>query len=308
MTVSFVSVNRHSFNFGKYWQAMNRLVRRLSVAFKKFETTEFQTLPMAESVVPGHSAIATTRARYRTNHCVKNGKWQKEEDELLMQIMSSPDRPNYARLAETFPGKTGQQVAERWDKVLNPALQKGSWTRAEDEIIISYVEKNGTKKWQKLCALLPGRIGKQCRERWRNHLDPSLNHAQWTDAEDDKLIDLHRQYGNAWVTIALVMQNRSDNDVKNRWNATLRKQEAVLESRRPIAAAPGEAPGGTSRRGKMEAPELEDGRAGPQSSPLMRIPPLLRVYSPIVQLSGPEIETCSLADNRVALKRLLLAV
>jgi hypothetical protein len=281
------------------------LPSRLSLLFKKFSF--IQTLPMGDAHVPETSAIAPTRVRYRTNQCVKNVKWQKEEDELLMQIMSSSARPNYARLAETFPGKTGQQVAERWDKVLNPMLQKGSWTRAEDEIIISYVEKNGTKKWQKLCTQLPGRIGKQCRERWRNHLDPSLNHSQWTEAEDERLIELHRQHGNAWVKIAMLMQNRSDNDVKNRWNATLRKQEGVLDIPRQIAVPPAELGGWTPDPGKTETPELEVGRPGPHSSPLIRIQAPLRFYSPILSARLSETGNSSLAENRVALQRLLLA-
>jgi hypothetical protein len=272
---------------------------------------------MEESPVPDSAAIAPTRIRYRTNQCVKNVKWQKEEDELLMQIMANPDRPNYARLAQSFPGKTGQQVAERWDKVLNPALQKGSWTRQEDEIIMSYVQKNGTKKWQKLCALLPGRIGKQCRERWRNHLDPSLNHSQWTEAEDERLIDLHRTYGNSWVKIALLMQNRSDNDVKNRWNSTLRRLDTGLEAPRPVSLPSVDLTGlirdrantGDRAGDDTEAAELEIGRVGPQSSPIIRIHAPLRFYSPVLSAHLPDGESGSgsLAENRVALERLLLA-
>jgi hypothetical protein len=49
--------------------------------------------------------------------------------------------------------------------VLNPSLTKGSWTREEDQIIIDFVKENGSKRWQKVSTLLPGRIGKQCRER-----------------------------------------------------------------------------------------------------------------------------------------------
>ena len=170
-------------------------------------------------------ALAPTRARYKTNNCVKNVKWTKSEDELLIKIMSQKDRPNYSKLVDTFSGKTGQQIAERWDKVLNPNLVKGSWTRQEDETIIKYVKENGTRNWRNLCNLLPGRIGKQCRERWRNHLDPNINHSPWTEQEDELLISLHRKFGNKWVKIASIMKDRSDNAIKNRWNSTLKKKE-----------------------------------------------------------------------------------
>ena len=173
---------------------------------------------------PSGQAIAPTRARYRTNHCVKNVKWRKEEDEHLMQIMQSAERPNYSQLAQLFPGKSGQQVAERWDKVLNPKLMKGSWTRQEDETIIAFVKANGTKKWQKLCELLPGRIGKQCRERWRNHLDPSINHEPWTPEEEALLEQKYREIGPRWAKIALAFEQRSDVNVKNHWTAMMNKQ------------------------------------------------------------------------------------
>ena len=36
----------------------------------------------------------------------------------------------------------------------------------EDEIIIQMVNKLGPKKWSTIAQALPGRIGKQCRERY----------------------------------------------------------------------------------------------------------------------------------------------
>ena len=44
--------------------------------------------------------------------------------------------------------------------------------------------KNGPKKWSEIAKYLPGRIGKQCRERWYNHLDPNINKKGWTEEED----------------------------------------------------------------------------------------------------------------------------
>lgn len=35
-----------------------------------------------------------------------------------------------------------------------------------------------------VASRLPGRIGKQCRERWFNHLDPSIKKGEWSPEED----------------------------------------------------------------------------------------------------------------------------
>jgi hypothetical protein len=117
--------------------------------------------------------------------------------------------------------------------VLNPTLIKGSWTREEDEAIIAFVNREGTKNWTKLAALLPGRLGKQCRERWRNHLDPEVNRAPWTESEDAILIDLHERIGNQWVKIAEHLPGRSDNAIKNRWNSTLKKTVEAMRTGEP---------------------------------------------------------------------------
>ena len=57
------------------------------------------------------------------------------------------------------------QCLHRWQKVLNPDLTKGPWTKEEDEIVMQQVMKYGAKNWSSIAQHLPGRIGKQCRER-----------------------------------------------------------------------------------------------------------------------------------------------
>ena len=171
-----------------------------------------------------NSALAPTRARHKVSSQSKNTKWTQEEDEALQKLVDSRFSTNWPDYCPYLPGKSAQQIAERWDKVLNPCLIKGSWTREEDEIIVQFVKENGVKNWTKLAQLLPGRIGKQCRERWRNHLDPDVNREPWTPEEDQILIEMHESIGNQWVKIAERLSGRSYNAVKNRWNSTLKKR------------------------------------------------------------------------------------
>lgn len=169
-------------------------------------------------------ALAPTRQRQKAVSRTHNNKWSQEDDALLQRLMLTEPTENFASLLSYFPGKTATQIGERWSKVLDPKLIKGSWTREEDEIIIKFVNEHGTKNWKKLADILPGRLGKQCRERWRNHLDPNVNRSPWTAEEDALLIQLHEKYGNQWVKISEMFNGRSDNCVKNRWNSTLKKQ------------------------------------------------------------------------------------
>ena len=185
--------------------------------------------------------MAPTRVRQRTSSAGKNKSWSVEDDHKLASLVVDSQPVNWFEICKHFPNRTQTQVMERWTKVLDPALLKGSWTRQEDETIIKYVAHHGTKSWARLAALLPGRIGKQCRERWVNHLNPTINHGPWTPAEDQLLIDLHSQFGNHWTKIGEMMPSRSDNAIKNRWNSTLAKR-AQLSAEPQAAETPAPTP------------------------------------------------------------------
>lgn len=79
----------------------------------------------------------------------------------------------------------------------------------EDEKVVHLVEKLGPKKWSVIASHLPGRIGKQCRERWHNHLNPDIRKDAWSPEEDALLINLHSRIGNRWAEIAKVLKGRS---------------------------------------------------------------------------------------------------
>ena len=79
------------------------------------------------------------------------------------------------------------------------------------------VIEHGAKGWNYIASKLPGRVGKQCRERWHNHLDPNIVKDKWTLEEDKNLMRLYNLHGKKWSIIAKYMTGRTDNTIKNRF-------------------------------------------------------------------------------------------
>ena len=100
---------------------------------------------------------------------------------------------------------------------------KKTWTDIEDLALITVVDDIGTKNWTLVSIELKRsgnyhRTGKQCRERWYNHLDPKIVKVPWTNEEDDMVFELYKKLGRTWSKISEFLPGRSDNSVKNRFN------------------------------------------------------------------------------------------
>lgn len=167
--------------------------------------------------------------------------------------------------------------------------KKQAWTPEEDRILTELVKKEGPRNWTAIAEKLQTRVGKQCRERWHNHLAPDVKKQTWSPEEDAIILSSVEKMGPRWCEIVKLLPGRTDNAIKNRYHTHRRKLERNPKREHhhldPNIPAPAKSQSLACKRLKMEAVseplmtlsaaaiaanDITHHKAGPQCSGLER--------------------------------------
>lgn len=157
-------------------------------------------------------------------------KWTKEEDDLLLEIVENYTnrKIKWPEVSNKINGKTTRQCYSRYRQI-NPKLNKGAWTDKEDNDLMHFSKKYG-KKWSMIAKLMKTRSSKQIRDRYLNCLDENLTKTPFSAEDDQRILELVQEYGSNWSLIAKQMPGRTGDNIKNRYNWSIRyKLEKPLD-------------------------------------------------------------------------------
>jgi hypothetical protein len=158
---------------------------RLDCAAFNLRRVSFQDQPSHNKVALGSTSTPPSQQYSRIdssnfdaikrNHKVYYRRtWTLEEDKRLIEYIKANGAKDWGKAAKAVKTKTNNQCSQRWNKALDPSIKKGPWSMQEDRLLIELVQQYGYK-WKRISKQVPGRTGKQCRDRYTGRLAPKTN-------------------------------------------------------------------------------------------------------------------------------------
>jgi len=115
---------------------------------------------------------------------------------------------------EVSPAKQESKISRARVRPKNPNARAAGlpWTAEEDQNLLRIVEafnKSGRKfAWTDIAKDCRNKNGKQCRERYINHLSSTLNVSEWTPREDAILFTCFFRTGKSWCKVTDFLNGR----------------------------------------------------------------------------------------------------
>lgn len=198
-------------------------------------------LPFPTFSNPQQMLVQTTKGQ--TDEVKKYRRtWTREQVADLVQrteaYAEAKSRPkesldvlDFQIVADGLPQTPAQCYAKIQEVFANGTLRPGVWCEDEDRQLKKIVSQ-GIIKWSKIAKAMnllryqgkKVRTGKQCKERWTNHLDPDIKHGNWTAADDLNLLELYISLGKQWSKITQLVKNRTVSSIKNRFKSLINKE------------------------------------------------------------------------------------
>ncbi|KAL8827909.1 MAG: hypothetical protein Q9191_002898 [Dirinaria sp. TL-2023a] len=163
--------------------------------------------------------------------------WTAREDELLERAVeqagSDLQSIQWSTIAANVPGRTNKDCRKRYYYKVSATVNKGTWTKVEDDRLRAAVQKYGLR-WTRVAAEVGTRSGDQCSKRWNNTLDPAIDQSPWSPRDTKTLLRCVEQQGHNWSSIvADHFPGRTALSARNQYNYMCRRPGVNRQSSTP---------------------------------------------------------------------------
>jgi hypothetical protein len=158
------------------------------------------------SMMPNRSKASCRRKWILT----ANG-WTLKEDIPLREAVTACGEGNWDEIAARMPGRTALACQKRW-AIITESYNNGStmqpaerlpWSDEEEKRLVHAVLTCGIGAWDAVDALILGRSGVACREKWKRMM------GSWSPEEDLKLVEATKVCGEGnWKDISRMVVPR----------------------------------------------------------------------------------------------------
>ncbi|KAM3143899.1 hypothetical protein pb186bvf_003950 [Paramecium bursaria] len=214
-------------------------------SYKKKLRLLFATLPTSKEISELHEELLHS----------KQTEEMPAKEQLLLQCyvlcLSPPadlnlDYNQWQFLSQQMPtSRSPSELEEVCSQWVNQSAYSYPWTEREDnilqDIVIKFKKIKKGNKWSRIAKEFNdisqakySRLPKQCRERWGNKLDPTINRSEWNDNEDLLFLQLLLQYGRKWAELSVRLSALTEN--KKRTEFALKHRYKKLVNNSPISS------------------------------------------------------------------------
>ena len=83
------------------------------------------------------------------------GKWTKDEDNKIIKLVGLYGK-SWSKIAKDFKTRNGKQIRDRYLNVLDPSINRGKFTKEEDELLTKLYRQKG-QKWAEISKFFTAR-------------------------------------------------------------------------------------------------------------------------------------------------------
>ena len=130
-------------------------------SIESLEINDFALISMGLRQSPEQVMIKIREIK--VNGTLSPGKWAQTEDELLVELIQKTGQ-GWGHIANILniekhnrlPIRNSKACKERWNNYLDPSINRGSWSKEEDMILLKGYLKFG-HKWKSICRYISTR-------------------------------------------------------------------------------------------------------------------------------------------------------